>query len=71
MQRGAPSPIQIKEIFKHTYLFFNKYKDSSSDQEFIDMVREGKKIRDRYNFKFTEDLIIGLEEIIEEYYRKR
>ena len=69
MQRGTPTPTQIKEIYKYTYLWFEKYKDSSSDQDFIDMVREGKEIRDRYNFKFTEGLIIGLEEIIEEYYK--
>lgn len=71
MKRGTPSPEQIKDIFKYIYLWFEKYKDSSSDQDFIDMIREGKKIRDRYNFEFTEDLIIGLEEVIEDYYRKR
>lgn len=69
MERPTPSPSQIKEIFKFIYLWFEKYKDSSTDQDFIDMVREGKDIRDRYNFKFTEDLIIGLEEVIEEYYK--
>ena len=71
MKRLTPTPNQIKEIFKHTYLWFEKYKDSSSDQDFIDMVREGKEIRDRYNFEFTEDLIIGLEEVIEDYYKER
>lgn len=71
MERGTPSPIEIKDIFKYIYLWFEKYKDSSTDDDFVNMIDDGKKIRDKYNFKFTEDLIIGLEEVIEEYYRAK
>ena len=71
MERGTPSPEQIKDIFKYIYLWFEKYKDATTDDDFVNMIDEAKQIRDRYNFEFTEKLIVGLEEVIEEYHKER
>jgi hypothetical protein len=71
MERGTPTPEQIKDIYKYTFIWFEKYKHANTDDDFVNMVNEAKDIRDMFNFKFTEDLIIGLEEVIEEYHKER
>lgn len=71
MDRAKPNPEEIKDIFKHIFLWFEKWKEAETDKEWEDLIEEARQIRDKYNFRLTEMMIIELERTIESYWRDR
>lgn len=66
-----PTPAEVKEIFKYTYLLFDKYKDAKTDLDFENLINESRKTQAQYPFQMCEKIIIEILNTIEEYWRKQ
>lgn len=66
-----PTPAEVKNIFKYTYLLFDKYKDAKTEQDFEMLVEEARKIQAQYPFQICEKIIVEVLSVIETYWREQ
>lgn len=69
--KNIPTPEQVRLIFKYTYMIYVKYKNSKSDQDFLNLVKLCHEIQRRFPFKLCEKVLLEICNIIEEEYKKR
>lgn len=68
---NIPTPQQVKDIFKETYLFYLKYINSSTDKEFQDMLKESNDLYSKYPFDLCKSILIEVCNTIERYAKSR
>lgn len=66
-----PTPKQVQEIYKYTYMIFTKYKDSDTDQDFRNLLNECHKLHEKYPFKICENQLMDVCNVIDGYYKRR
>ncbi len=65
---NVPSKEDVKQIFSEVHnVWFKKYRDSNSDEEFQTMVKEAHEINKKYPYKLCENMLFDLANIIESY----
>jgi len=62
-----PSPEQVKLIFKDTYNLYLKYKEASTDKEYLELIAESNEIDNKYPFQLCHVMVLELLNIIEDY----
>lgn len=69
--KNVPTPEQVRLIFKYTYMIYVKYKNSKSDQDFLNLVKACHELQRRFPFKLCEKVLLEICNIIEEEYKMR
>ena len=67
----SPTREEVKQIFNEIHnVWFKKFKDSKTDEEFQAMVKEAHEINKKYPYKLCENMLFDLANIIESYARE-
>lgn len=69
--KNIPTSEQVRLIFKYTYIIYDKYKNSKSDQDFQSLVKACHELQRRFPFKMCEKILLEICNVIEEEYKKR
>jgi hypothetical protein len=69
--KNNPTPDQVKDIFKYTYLIYTKYKDSKTDQDFHNLLKECHELQAKYHFELCEKILLEVCEVIDRDYKSR
>lgn len=67
----TPTPEQVKDIFRDTYLFYIKYINIHTDSECRSMMKESNELYNKYPFEITKSMLIQICETISNYAKRR
>lgn len=71
-EQRTPTQDEVRSVMNEVYnVWFSKYKNAETDQEFQDMVRDVHEIKKKYPFKICHDMLLEMSNIIENYYKER
>jgi hypothetical protein len=62
---NIPTPLEVKNIFKDTYLYYLKFINSSSESDYQLMRDEGKALYEKYPFQLCKDILMDSQIVIE------
>ena len=63
-----PNSEQVKQIFKYTYLLYTKYKDSKTELDYQNLVKECHKLIKKYSFELCEGILLEICKVINKNY---
>ena len=66
-----PTPEQVKQIFKYTYLIYIKLKDSKTNEEFKNLVKECHELKNKYPFEMCDNFLLQICNVIDRDYKER
>ena len=67
-----PSPEEVRQIFNDTYnVFYKKWKDISSLEQWVDLVQDASRINQKYNCELCKQILLELVKVIEDYFKRR
>lgn len=66
-----PNNEDIRLIYKDTYNFYQKWKDISSLDDWVILVREARDLNNKYPYSLCERILLELVEVIEEEFKRR
>jgi hypothetical protein len=70
-QNKVPTPEDVKQIYKYTYLLYEQYKDSQTEQDFISLRDATIELEKKYPFEYMQKMLIGITEVIEAQWQVR
>lgn len=68
---NRPDSEQVKLIFKYTYLIYTKYKDSKTDEDFQNLVKECHVLNKQYPFELCKNILLEICNVIDRDYKER
>lgn len=70
--KNIPSHSEVRQIFNDTYnVFYKKWKDISTPDQWIDLVQDMHEIDQRYNCDLCRQILLELVKVIENEFRSR
>ncbi|HKL99226.1 MAG TPA: hypothetical protein VJZ06_04915 [Mobilitalea sp.] len=67
-----PSPEEVRQIFNDTYnIFYKKWKDISTLEQWIDLVQDMSRINQKYNCELCKQILLELVKVIEHGFKQR
>ncbi|WP_313132614.1 hypothetical protein [Anaerocolumna sp.] len=65
-----PTSEQVRLIFKHTYLLYTKFKDSKTEQDYQNLVKECHELQERFPFELCDRILLEICKVINKDYRE-
>lgn len=67
-----PTPEEVRQIFNDTYnVFYKKWKDISSLEQWVDLVQDMSRINQKYNCDLCKQILLELVKVIEDGFKRR
>lgn len=66
--KNNPDSEQVRLIFKYTYLLYTKFKDSKTEQDYQDLVKECHELNKRFPFELCESILLEICKVINKDY---
>lgn len=71
-EQRNPTQEEVRSIMNEVYnIWFTKYKNSETDEQFQNMVKDAHIILKKYPFELCEVMLLKLSNAIEAYYKER
>jgi len=71
LDKKIPSPVEVKDIFKYTYLFYTKWKDLSNPDDWVKVAQEMRDINQIYDCDLCQQILLELVKCIESEFKSK
>lgn len=65
-----PTPKQVQEIYKYTYTIYTRFKDSNTDVQFQNLLKECHELQRQYPFEMCEQHLLQVCNVIDGNYKE-